>query len=249
MKNKIIPAVFISIFLNGVFAEKMTKYSFYNSLYELDLERVRNHLENGFNSNECKGEARWVDSNPLRVVSEKWFSSYDFIHNDVKNIAVFPDVEIIKILVEHGADINRLPYIWNKIWRWNNDTIKDITKNLKNPNSEVIIDCFINDHNRVLRVLLENGANPNLKGHPYPFGKSRWLLFFTDKKAFKYFNSPEATTPLYEAIKKGMVWESQVDLLLEYGAILDESCLEAAKQSGDEAMFQKIEKLLQSRKS
>ena len=100
-----------------------------------------------------------------------------------------------------------------------------------------------------MRVLLESGANPNLKGHPYPFGKSRWLLFFTDKKAFKYFNSPEATTPLYEAIKKGMVWESQVDLLLEYGATLDESCLEAAKQSGDEAMIQKIEKLLQSRKS
>jgi hypothetical protein len=46
-----------------------------------------------------------------------------------------------------------------------------------------------------------------------------------------------------------MVWESQVDLLLEYGATLDESCREAAKLSGDEAMIQKIEKLLQSRKS
>ena len=48
----------------------------------------------------------------------------------------------------------------------------------------------------------------------------------------------------YEAIKKGMKWESQVDLLLKYGATLDESCLEAAKLSGDEDMIKKIEKLI-----
>lgn len=69
-------------------------------------------------------------------------------------------------------------------------------------------DCFVEDANRLLQVYLEAGADPNMKGHPFPFGKSRKLLFFTDKKAFKYFNSNEATTPLYEATKKGMQWEN-----------------------------------------
>ena len=38
-------------------------------------------------------------------------------------------------------------------------------------------------------------------------------------------------------------WESQVDLLLEYGAQLDESCKKAAQESGDTAMIEKINKL------
>nr|WP_180487091.1 hypothetical protein [Treponema socranskii] len=40
-----------------------------------------------------------------------------------------------------------------------------------------------------------------------------------------------------------MQWESQVDLLLKYGAAVDESCLEAAKLRGEEAMVEKIQKL------
>ena len=45
---------------------------------------------------------------------------------------------------------------------------------------------------------------------------------------------------------KGSAWESQVDLLLEYGATLDESCLEAARLSGDKAMIEKVERLMKS---
>ena len=67
----------------------------------------------------------------------------------------------------------------------------------------------------------------------------------TGEEAMQYFSSAEATTPLYEAIKKGIEWESQVNLLLEYGAKLDDSCLIAAKLSGDEAMVKKIEKFLE----
>ena len=65
----------------------------------------------------------------------------------------------------------------------------------------------------------------------------------TEKKARQKFKSKKATTPLYEAIKKGIRWESQVDLLLQYGATLDESCLKAARLSGDEEMIKKIEEL------
>ena len=66
----------------------------------------------------------------------------------------------------------------------------------------------------------------------------------TVKKARRKFKSKKATTPLYEAIKKGMRWESQVDLLIEYGALVDKSCLEAAKLSGDDQMIKKIERII-----
>ena len=244
MKNKISSLLLFLLISNGIYAEKMNKYLFYNALYRLDYETVYIYLEKGYNPNKCQGEALWVDSNPLRVVTEKWFSSFDYTKQQLKNIDIFPDVIIIKSLVNYGADINKLPYIWEKVYKENNDEIDFITNNKNDSKTSELIKYYINDCNRVLQCLLESGADPNMKGHPFPFGDSRKLLFFTDKKAFKYFNSEEATTPIYEAIKKGMIWESQIDLLLEYGAKLDESCLEAAKLSGEQAMIDKIEKLL-----
>ena len=93
-------------------------------------------------------------------------------------------------------------------------------------------------------MFLEAGANVNRKGSPVPFEKNICEKI-SEAKIQEYFNSPDSTSPIYEAIKKGMVWESQVDLLLEYGAILDESCLAAAKLSGDEAMIKKVKTLLE----
>ena len=246
MNNKKIILILIILFntINGVFAEKMTKYGFYLALYGLETDTVKEYLDAGYDPDKCRGEAMWVDSNPLRVVTEQWFSSYDFIKNAPKIIDCYPDVEIINDLVSYGADINKLPYVWEKIYRENNEEISFITRKRQSPETEQIRELYIEDCNRVLKALLENGADPNIKGHPFPFGDSRKLLLFTDKKAFKYFNSKEATTPIYEAIKKGMVWESQIDLLLEYGAKLDESCLEAAKLSGEQTMINKIEKLM-----
>ena len=105
------------------------------------------------------------------------------------------------------------------------------------------IESYITDSNRVLKLFLDAGADVNRKGSPVPFDyeKSKKM---TEEEVRRHFNSPEATTPLYEAIKKGSKWESQVDLLLEYGAALDESCLEAARLSGDDAMIEKVENLL-----
>lgn len=244
MKNKkiIIFLIILSSIITGVFAESMTKYGFYLALDELETDIVKKYLEAGYDPNKCRGEAMWVDSNPLRVVSEQWFSAYDFRKQDMKKIDSLPDVDIIYLLIQYGANINKLPYIWNKVWRMNNKRIERILKNEEDKNKKTQI--IVEDCNRVLKALLDNGADPNMKGHPFPFGDSKKLLLFTDKKAFKYFNSEEATTPLYEAIKKGMTWESQVDLLLEYGAKLDSSCLIAAKLSGEQAMIDKIENLM-----
>jgi hypothetical protein len=246
MKTKISSLLLFFLITSGAYAEKMNKYLFYNALYRLEDETVKLYLEEGYDPNKCRGEALWVDSNPLRVVTENWFSTYDFIQLHSKTLISYPDVNIINYLVKYGANINQLPYIWDKVWSFDNIRLKRITKNIETDKVE-IEQIIINDNNRIIKTLLENGADPNMKGHPFPFGKSRKLLFFTDKKAFKYFNSEEATTPIYEAIKKGMTWESQIDLLLEYGAELDESCLKAAKLSGEQAMIDKIEKLMKER--
>jgi len=60
------------------------------------------------------------------------------------------------------------------------------------------------------------------------------------EEASEYF--AKGTRPLYEAIKKGMRWESQVDLLLQY-TTLDEDSLKAARESKDPAMIAKITRL------
>ena len=95
-------------------------------------------------------------------------------------------------------------------------------------------------------MFLDAGADINRKGNPLPFDK-KYCTKITEKEIQKMFNSPEATSPLYEAIKKGMQWESQVDLLLEYGAQLNESCKKAAQESGDTAMIEKINKLAEEK--
>ena len=59
-------------------------------------------------------------------------------------------------------------------------------------------------------------------------------------EAEKYF--AKGTRPINEAIKKGMRWENQVDLLLQY-TTLDKDSLKAAKQSKDKAMIEKITRL------
>ena len=66
------------------------------------------------------------------------------------------------------------------------------------------------------------------------------LAKITDEEANAYFD--KGTRPVNEAIEKGMLWESQVDILLEY-TLLDEESLRSAEKSRDSAMVKKIKKL------
>ncbi|MCR5385664.1 MAG: hypothetical protein K6E69_00950 [Treponema sp.] len=249
MKRKTILIILSCLFISQSSSEDFRSYLsyryFYEAVYGKDFEWVKNHLKAGYDPEKCKGEAGWVDSIPLKVVVE---TLHSYIIDGQNS-----DTMIIDLLIQYGADVNRLPYVWDRIYLYNDfDIIEERYKNNYKKDG-ILYEGAVKEKeerewvakiNRVIEKLLLAGADPNMKGHPFPFGTSWQLLFFTDKKAFKYFNSKEATTPLYEAIKKGMKWESQVDLLLKYGATLDESCLEAAKLSGDAAMLEKIEKLL-----
>ena len=224
--------------------QRLNRY-FYRSLcnfkYKVGFERIKECLNNGCSPNYCYGECGWVESSPLLFLAARLYeSSYTRIHYPVEDEMIsFPaDVQLLQLLLDKGADISHYPYVFAIIHERDELTYgKD----------------SLMDYNRILKAFLENGADVNKKGHPYPFSYeySYESLKLTPEEAYKdvyqYFNSSEATTPLYEAIKKGIVWESQVDLLLEYGATLDETCLEAARLSEDYAMVEKINKLWENR--
>lgn len=232
----------------GMSDHAIKDWQFYNRLtrYKWDYDVINQLLEDGVDPNYCGGECGWEDHNPLMVITNAWHFTYELSKNN--NFYDEKDYATIKLLYKYGADFNKYPYVWKRVISWSNEKYQEIYEDrpidvVKNKERK---SAYIEDSNRVLRALLECGANPNYKGHPYPFSyKAIIQENMTGEEAMQYFSSAEATTPLYEAIKKGIEWESQVNLLLEYGAKLDDSCLIAAKLSGDEAMVQKIEKFLE----
>lgn len=225
-------------------------WQFYNRLtrYMWDYDVINQLLEDGADPNYCGGECGWDDHNPLMVITDAWHFTYEAPKNN--NYCEEKDYATIKLLYKYNADFNKYPYVWKRVFSWSNEEYQE---NYEDRPLDVIKDkerksAYIEDSNRVLRALLECGANPNYKGHPYPFSHKAVIQEkMTGEEAIQYFNSAEATTPLYEAIKKGIDWEPQIDLLLKYGATVDKSCIEAAKLSGDKKMMEKIQKLIESK--
>lgn len=205
---------------------------------------VKDYLAAGLDPDYClKMYDGWQFRNPLML-----FCSDFLLLSYYEKDYILPnyDVEVFNQLINAGADINKYPYIWANVYLHNDDMIRIFKRDHENSENDVktFIPCYISDCNRSLKMFLDAGADVNRKGSPVPFEKNICEKI-SEAKIQKYFNSPDSTSPIYEAIKKGMIWESQVDLLLKYGAILDESCLDAAKLSGDEAMIKKVKTLLE----
>ena len=205
---------------------------------------VKDYLAAGLDPDYClKMYDGWQFRNPLML-----FCSDFLLLSYYEKDYILPnyDVEVFNQLINAGADINKYPYIWANVYLHNDDMIRIFKRDHENSENDVetFIPCYISDCNRSLKMFLEAGADVNRKGSPVPFEKNICEKI-SEAKIQEYFNSPDSTSPIYEAIKKGMVWESQVDLLFEYGAILDESCLDAAKLSGYEAMIKKVKTLLE----
>src|SRR5574344_352863 len=205
---------------------------------------VQDYLDAGCDPNYCLMlREDWCCRNPLMIFNTAaMYSTYFFEKPS------YPDVQVFNELIKAGADINKYPYVWAAVFCRDNYAIENYKKDyaegriteveLKNK-----IEYRLNDCNRVLKLFLDAGADVNRKGSPIPFEFEK-AETITEEEIQACFNSPEATTPIYEAIKKGTVWESQVDLLLKYGAQLDISCLKAAEESGDPVMIKKIKTLL-----
>jgi hypothetical protein len=233
-------------------------YYFYNALSFQNVELVKRFLEAGADPDYCRGENGWVDSNPLNIVSP--FRTLQRIPREEELPNPLPDEELIRLLVEAGADINKRPYIWKFVYNsrierisffaanegWAGHSMEYILKKI--PYDEFIkqLNAYISDTNRFIETLIKYGADPDKLGHPYPFSYDWRVPFLTDRRANKYFS--KGSRPINEAIKKGMLWESRVDLLLRYTK-LDEESLLAAQESNDNAMIEKINKLWQEQQA
>jgi len=242
--NKII-FLFSFIFISCHASSGKPARELYNAIQFFDTDKVFEIINKGGDPNYCKGEAGWVDSNPLAVLS--WYNTRNYFGVERKIPDPIPDIAILNILVNAGADINRRPYIWEIVYIANNDVFEGIIRDRKN--NHVSIDehdiyeeemQFVNDVNRLLKGFLESNANPDKLGHPYPYSNNLSVVLLSDKRADKYFS--KGTRAINIAIEKGILWESQVDLLLQYTKLDDES-LKAAERSNDPAMVEKINNL------
>ena len=222
-------------------------FSYYNAIIRMDVENVKKHLEAGSNPNYCKMPylfMRW-GLNPLGILAAGFCGSVTVLKSNTKIEGDIPDVSVLNLLVEAGADINRQPYVWERVY-FSRDfkLMKQLRRErplrLRNIDKEEEKEIFMNDVNRLLEAFLKAGANPDMLGHPYPFNKARKFPSISDEKAKKYFE--KGSRPINLAIEKGIAWESQVDLLLQYTK-LDEESLVAAERSKDAAMIEKIKKL------
>jgi hypothetical protein len=217
----------------------------YNAIQFFDVDKVIEVINEGGDPNYCLGEAGWVDSNPLDVLS--WYNTRSYFGVTKKIPDPLPDITILDILVNSGADINRRPYIWAIVYIANNDDFEYIIRHRKiNHESMDESDImeeelqFVADVNRLLEGFLVAGADPDKLGHPYPYSYHLDVVFFNDRRANRYFS--KGTRAINVAIEKGILWENQIDLLLQYTK-LDEESLKAAERSNDPAMIEKINTL------
>ncbi len=233
----------------------LTERGFYSVVYRELPDKVQEYLDAGFDPDYCKGESGWIDSNPLAVVAEGFYTTfYRTLHGDIIPDPT-PDVATLQVLVKGGANVNKRPYIWERVHkhtdiytdahfnkRWNSTT-----NNGKPEGTEAGYKAhYIQDVNRIVEAFLKAGANPDLPGHPYPFSYEAIKARISDEQAQEYFS--KGTRAINDAIAKGMAWESLVDLLLEYTQ-LDEESLKAAERSNDTEMVKKIQKLWQAQNS
>jgi hypothetical protein len=220
----------------------------YNGVSGMRIDMVQEALVKGADPNYCIGEFGWQDSNPLNVIS--WYPTYFYfeVEFDIPNPT--PEIAIVNYLVDNGADINKRPYVWSVVYHSGNEYIQRIERRRKLNNEAVDSDSikreegrFVDDVNRLLQIFLIKGADPDKLGHPYPYSKEAAInKTITEEQANIYFSN--GTRAINIAIEKGMKWEKQVDLLLQYTK-LDEDSINAAERSNDPAMQEKISMLWQ----
>jgi hypothetical protein len=222
----------------------------YQAIKAFDTEEVKDLMEKKVNPNICWGDDDgWATGNPLDVLAGLYYDSY---WRSLRSEPVSDppaDMAIFQLLRDRRVNLKRRPYIWRRVRMCGKETTDYLLAQPERTKGDAVpvsaeeaereAAAVINDANRLLKAMLEAGAPADRRGTftPYNPSDSSWM---DDEAARDRF--AKGTRPINEAIKKGIVWESQVDLLLKYTK-LDEDSLAAAEESGDSAMIEKITRL------
>ena len=202
--------------------EKSLEYQMNKALLITDedecYQKVEELLKQGADPNKKAGQFKWIDTNPL------W------------NCCAKP--KLTELLISYGANITNRPYIASLISYVN---LAD-----KNPDKER--ETFYKEHPQVsvtyehdvyesVRILLENGADPNLK---CIYGEK--ILFpATDWNYKRYFNKHGETAVNY-CIKGNFL--TLFSLLIEYGAIINDESLKLASETTERTGSSEMEELV-----
>ena len=206
------------------FTSKFYKYDESSLEYQMEMaflirdreeryKRVEELLKMGANPDRRTGQFKWVDTNPLWKIcrSERY----------------------VKLFVSYGADVKKRPYVARAICckialteeqynEWDKGTpvmIKEETA-LK-----------------VLQILLENGADPNMRG-----SNDNIVLFPATDWNYNRYYKKHGDLAINSAIEYNSI--KIVKLLFEYGAILDEKSVELAKQTTIKTGSSEMEELI-----
>jgi hypothetical protein len=145
------------------------------------------------------------------------------------------DYEKAKLLISYNADVTKRPYVAAKL-----GANPIISERYPDPSLyERGTAQLEKDRYKLVSLFLEAGASPNAK-----WGTTNPLLPPTDSRYRKYFEE-HGDSPINYAIEANLF--SIVDLLLKYGAELDEFSLEraqtAAERSGSGDMEDYVKQL------
>lgn len=257
MSKKKLNVIYILIFFIFLFigcnkGKEMTQKKIDKELYYAIIDAEQGYgydwlnkvLAKGADPNYCIGRyGGWSDSNPLSVVVGSIYDTYIRQILGEGKASVSPDIETLHILLHAGADIHRRPYVWQRVFYWDSSGFEISKSQIKDRGTGDLLlanDSYIDDANRLILELIQHGADPDMKGHPVPFNGNGEVSYVDDNQAFAYFKN--GSRPINLAIEKGIAWEKQVDLLLQY-VELDEESLRAADRSNDQRMIEKIQKL------
>jgi hypothetical protein len=88
-----------------------------------DVDSVRKYIEEGYDPNICRGEG-WYEATPLNIIARGFYDTYARFGSPKREMPeILPDVEMLQLLVEAGADVNRRPYIWCRTYTYENSSL------------------------------------------------------------------------------------------------------------------------------
>jgi len=192
--------------------------AFYMAVNFGTVEEIEVFLKEGHNPNymDYMSAIPWHDNNPL------WAVHYSY--------------EKSELFIRYGADVKNRPYIYQVLFQTPilSEKYPDNIKLLENMRTRNEKDVY-----KFVKLFLEAGASPNLKGAP-----NTMLLSFNRDKAYKKYFEEKGELPINSAIEDSAF--TIVDLLLEYGAIIDETSLNKAKETTERIGNDDMEKYVQA---